>query len=90
MNPIFIYIAAALNLLTFTTYAIDKALAKLNWRRIPESTLLTQTLLGGSIGALLAMILCRHKTRKTKFWICTYLSLAIQLGGAAYLIWHLR
>lgn len=61
------YLFIALNLITFITFAWDKHKAKNNQRRISESTLLLLTLFGGTIGAILAMILFRHKTAKTSF-----------------------
>ena len=60
------YLLAA-NLLTFVTYGIDKYKARHNKWRIPEATLLLLAALGGSIGALLAMRVFRHKTLHRKF-----------------------
>ncbi len=57
----------AINLITFVLYGTDKLLAKTDKRRIPERVLLFFAILGGSIGALTAMLLFRHKTRKKKF-----------------------
>ena len=45
----------------------DKQRARKKRWRIPEATLLTVALLGGSAGCFLGMRLCRHKTRKPKF-----------------------
>jgi uncharacterized membrane protein YsdA (DUF1294 family) len=42
--------------------------AKVHQRRIPERTQLGIGLLGGAWGALLGMILFRHKIRKPIFW----------------------
>ena len=50
------------NLLCFLVFGLDKALAKGSKRRIPEATLLTFAFLGGSIGAMLGMIVFHHKT----------------------------
>lgn len=44
----------------------------------PESVLLGAAALGGSLGALLGMYLCHHKTRKPKFFIAVPLLLAVQ------------
>ena len=59
------YLLAA-NLLTFVTYGIDKYKARHKKWRIPEATLLLLAALGGSIGALLAMRVFRHKTLHRK------------------------
>jgi len=69
-----LYYLAAVNLLTFLAYGLDKRKAVRNGqrskhpsRRIPEATLLLLAALGGSPAALLAMYLFRHKTLHKKF-----------------------
>lgn len=57
----------ALNAATALVYGYDKAIAGGPRRRVPERTLLTLALIGGSPGALLAMWLFRHKTAKRSF-----------------------
>ncbi len=61
-----IHYLIAINLLTFFVYGHDKWKAQ-NPRRTPEATLLLLAALGGSVGALLAMHIFRHKTRHRKF-----------------------
>ena len=56
-----------INIITFVLYAIDKLNAKTSSWRISERMLMLFALAGGSIGALLGMYICRHKTRKPKF-----------------------
>ena len=56
-----------INLISFTMYGIDKAKAKFNKWRIPESTLLAVSFIGGSLGAVLGMEIFRHKTKHMKF-----------------------
>lgn len=58
---------AAITLITFIAFAIDKSKSKSKSRRIPERTLLIMSALGGSLGALLAMHFVRHKTLHAKF-----------------------
>ncbi len=48
---------------------IDKQRAIKHEWRIPESTLMTLSLIGGSIGTYLGMYTFRHKTKHTKFTI---------------------
>ncbi|ESX86350.1 DUF1294 domain-containing protein [Mesorhizobium sp. RSR565B] len=59
--------AVAVNLLAYATMSFDKAKAKNGAQRIPESTLLTLAIIGGSIGTVIAQKTIRHKTRKEPF-----------------------
>ena len=65
----------------------DKRKAQKKLWRIPESTLLTLAILGGSPGVLLGMRLFRHKTRKPLFTVTVPLLL---LAHAACLYFLLR
>ena len=56
-----------LNLLVFLIYFLDKKAARNDGWRISERTLLTLALIGGSLGAVAAQQLLRHKTRKEPF-----------------------
>ena len=72
----------AMSLMAFFLYGLDKRRAKRDGRRIPELTLLTFAALGGGLGALLGMLLFRHKTnfaRKAHFVLGVPLCLACQL-----------
>ncbi len=55
------------NSLAVIAFHHDKRMARLGGWRIPEQTLLTLALVGGSPGALLARSVFRHKTRKQPF-----------------------
>ena len=57
----------------------DKQRAKKNLWRIPEATLLSFAVFGGSLGCLLGMQLFRHKTKKPKFSVGVPVILALQL-----------
>lgn len=61
---------------------IDKRKAIRKKWRIPEATLLTVAIVGGSIGSIAGMHIFRHKTRHLKFSIGLPLILAIQIVGA--------
>lgn len=59
-----------INVVTFVTFAWDKHAAATGnnvSKRIPEAHLLALSLVGGSVGGLLAMYTVRHKTRKWYF-----------------------
>lgn len=60
-------IVFVLNLLTLLLFAVDKLLARLGQRRVPEAVLHGLTLAGGVTGAAVGRWLCRHKTRKAGF-----------------------
>jgi len=55
-------------------------------RRTPEATLLLLAALGGSIGALAAMYLFRHKTLHRKFTIGVPMILAAQVALAVFVL----
>ena len=75
-----------INALGFGIMHTDKQRARKKLWRIPESTLLTVAILGGSAGCLLGMRLCRHKTRKPKFSIGIPAILLLQLLHACWLV----
>lgn len=58
---------ALLNLVSFAAMALDKRRARRGEWRIPERSLLLLDFLGGSLGGLLGMALCRHKTKHLRF-----------------------
>ena len=59
--------AVVLNAVSFAAFAWDKRCAIRQSWRVPERTLLTLALFGGSIGAICGQLLLRHKTRKEPF-----------------------
>ena len=80
-----IYYLVAINIVAFFVYGIDKLKAKKNRWRIPEATLLSLAVIGGSIGALLGMKVWHHKTMHKKFSIGIPLILFIQILFLNYL-----
>ena len=75
---------AAVNVVTFTVYGIDKRKARRGAWRIPEKTLFLLPLLGGSMGQLLGMNVFRHKT---KHWYFVWGIPAILLAQLALTVW---
>lgn len=67
MRGILIIYFVGINLVTFLLYGVDKWKARKRRWRIPENSLIWLAVDGGSIGALIAMWLFRHKTRHLKF-----------------------
>lgn len=56
-----------MNIIGFALMGIDKHKAKKRAFRIPEATLFTVALIGGSIGSILGMYTFHHKTRHPRF-----------------------
>ena len=68
MKYLLIYIIF-INVVTFWVYSDDKRRAKKHMWRTSESALVLLAIIGGSVGALLAMLLFHHKTRHKQFVI---------------------
>ncbi len=66
-----------INVILFIAMGYDKACAKKETWRIPESTLFIIALLGGAVGGLLGMFLFHHKKRKPQFYIIYILALVL-------------
>lgn len=79
MKLLYLYLAA-INLAAFGLMAADKRRAQKHRWRIPEHTLFASALLGGSLGALLGMYLCHHKTKHWYFVVGMPLILALQIA----------
>jgi uncharacterized membrane protein YsdA (DUF1294 family) len=76
---------AAWSLTAFIFYGYDKMQAKRGAWRVPEVVLFGLALAGGFAGAMLGMVVFRHKTNKNQFW-------AVNIGGAvlwAVMLWFL-
>ncbi|MBP3695036.1 MAG: DUF1294 domain-containing protein [Thermoguttaceae bacterium] len=71
-----------LNLTGFLSMGFDKWKAQTGQWRIPEKTLFSIALLGGSVGSILGMQIFRHKTRHTSFVVGMPLILILQLAAA--------
>ena len=75
-----------INAIAFCLMLIDKYKARKNLWRIPEATLISTALLGGSIGTLIGMYTVRHKTRHIKFTVGMPLILLAQIALAQFLL----
>ena len=76
----------AINNVAFFAFGIDKLKAKRDKWRIPESTLLSRAVLGGSIGALAGMKVWRHKTLHDKFRIGIPVIITLQIAAVVWWI----
>ena len=78
---------AAVNVMTFFLYGIDKFKAKHSKWRVSEAALIWMAVLGGSVGAWLGMKVWHHKTQHKKFKYGVPLILMAQIG-LAVLGWY--
>ncbi|AQR94143.1 DUF1294 domain-containing protein [Clostridium saccharoperbutylacetonicum] len=69
-----------INLVGFIIMLIDKQKAIHKEWRIPENTLISISIIGGSIGMLFGMSAFRHKTKHIKFKFGVPFILFIQIG----------
>ena len=81
-----------INIVTFVVFGLDKLLAKHPRfrQRVPEKNLLLLAVVGGSVGALLGMLVFRHKTLHRVFRVGVPVILAVQLllAAAIALYWN--
>lgn len=80
---LFIYLIIT-NVITFVIYGIDKWKARHDRWRVPESVLIFLAILGGSLGALLAMRMFHHKTKKNKFAFGIPIILVLQISAMIF------
>lgn len=90
MKELILLYLLIINAIAFLLMLVDKQKAKKNLWRIPEATLMTSALLGGSIGALIGMYTVRHKTKHLKFTLGIPLILAAQIALSVFLFWKLH
>lgn len=85
-NPIKMYLV--MSVITFGFYYVDKKRAEAKRWRIHSTTLHVLEAIGGWPGALLAMSMLRHLTRKRDHLVMLSAIIAIHL--VAWLVWYLR
>lgn len=78
---------AALSVVAFVLYGVDKARARRGAWRIPEKVLLGFSFFGGAVGGILGMLVFRHKTRHWYFWAVNILGIAWQVALLGVLIY---
>ncbi|MGB9839781.1 DUF1294 domain-containing protein [Thermovenabulum sp.] len=85
----FIYYLIILNTVSLLLMFVDKRKAKKRKSRIPEKTLFTLALLGGSAGVYLGMYFFHHKTRHSSFTLGIPVIIIIQILLLGYLMQNL-
>ncbi len=78
---------AGVNIVGLAAMGIDKWKARNRAWRIPEATLFTIAIIGGSIGSMIGMQLFRHKTKHASFVIGMPVILVLQVGLVLFLCW---
>ncbi len=79
---------AAINIVTFFLYGIDKWKARHDKWRITEARLIGIAVAGGSIGALLGMRLWHHKTQHAKFRYGLPAILILQIATVVAVVYY--
>lgn len=73
-----------ISIIAFFTYMSDKSRARKGEWRIKESVLLGVGIIGGAVGALLAMKCFRHKTKHWYFWAVNIIALLLHIAVAVF------
>ena len=83
-----LFYLAAINLIAFLLYGIDKWKSRHAKWRVTEVRLLSVSLLGGSLGAFLGMKIWHHKTQHNKFRFGLPLILILHLAIAIVAVYY--
>ena len=86
------YGIVAINMIAFIMYGLDKFKAKRGKWRISETALFVIAMVGGSVGALMAMSLFHHKTQKNSFKYAIPVIMIVHVALALCLLakWFVR
>ena len=79
---------AAINIVAFFLYGIDKWKARHDKWRITEARLIWIAVFGGSIGALLGMKIWHHKTKHNKFRFGLPAILILQIAAVVAAVYY--
>lgn len=85
MGKYYLIAIGAISLVTFVLYAVDKLKARAGAFRVPEAVLLGFSFFGGAAGGFLAMLVCRHKTKRWYFYAVNLLALFIHVAVGVFL-----
>lgn len=89
IKELLLWYLAAINIAAWAAFGIDKRRAKKGRWRIAERTLLLLAFVGGSLGAIAAMCMFRHKTRKAKFFISIPVMFVVHCVAVTALLLHI-
>jgi uncharacterized membrane protein YsdA (DUF1294 family) len=84
MAPLYLVYLLIVNLLALAAFVLDKRAAQQGSAlRTSERQLLGLMLVGGVIGGWMGMVLFRHKTQHTSFWVVLWVATVLHIG----LVW---
>ena len=83
--PVLVAYVLGLGLSTFLIYGYDKLRAVRGGVRVPESALLTLSVIGGAAGGWAGMLIWRHKTQHAIFWVAQVVGTVV-IAAALWLL----
>ena len=83
--PVLVACVLGLGLSTFLIYGYDKLRAVRGGVRVPESALLTLSVIGGAAGGWAGMLIWRHKTQHAIFWVAQVIGTVV-IAAALWLV----
>jgi uncharacterized membrane protein YsdA (DUF1294 family)/cold shock CspA family protein len=90
-NPLPLILYPVMSLVTYASYADDKARAKQNRWRIPEQSLHLYELAGGWLGGFIAQQALRHKSKKESYQAVFWAIVIVHyIGWLFWLFWGNR
>ncbi|RLA72799.1 MAG: hypothetical protein DRG78_23335 [Epsilonproteobacteria bacterium] len=88
--PVVIWYLVSINILTFFIFIIDKYHSIKERKRVPEMSLHFFSFAGGFLGAILGMIIVKHKIRKKLFLSIQGIISIIWIFAIYYVLTHLE
>ena len=88
--PVIIWYLVSINIFTFFIFVIDKYYALKDRKRVPEISLYFFSFAGGFLGAILGMIIAKHKTSKKLFLSIQTIITIIWIFAIYYVLTHLE
>jgi len=76
----------AASVVALAAFVIDKRRARRGSRRVPERWLHALSLMGGWPGSLVGIFLARHKSRKPRFVVITFIAAAAHVVACVLIL----
>lgn len=88
--PVILWFLLTINIFTFLLLVIDKIYSLKDRKRVPEMSLHFFSVAGGVFGALLAMLVAKHKIKKKMFLSIQILISFLWIISIYYVVTHLE